>query len=130
MAVSKAVQAMNKARIEGNYLKAERALKTALKRGGVTKCDAYKLLVEMWEAQIAKAIEGNTESAKLIIERLDGKPKQQIDANVNVNHAFEQVLIEGRARIADKEQAEAINHQPSESVPISTEVVDPLTLRE
>jgi len=125
--VSKAVRAMNEARKNGPTLKAEQALKSALKKGGLTECGAYRLLVEMWEAAFVKALDGNIEAMKLVIERLDGKPKQQIDANVNVNHAFEQVLIEGRARVADRQlsieaqEAETIEHTvvQSETNPVS-----------
>lgn len=112
--VSKAVRAMNDARAKGNILKAEKALKTALAKGGMTECGAYVALVEMWQAALAKALDGNVEAMKLVIERLDGKPKQQIDANVNVNHAFEQVLIEGRARVAERDVA--IEHKIAESI--------------
>lgn len=34
----------------------------------------------IWEAQIKAALEGDQQAAKLIIETLDGKPKQQIEA--------------------------------------------------
>lgn len=80
-------------------LKGEQALRLALKRGGITECGAYRKLVEMWDTTIEKAIEGNLEAFKLVLDRLDGKPKQQIEANVNVNHAFEQALIAGRQRV-------------------------------
>ena len=118
--VSKAVKAMNEARKNGPTLKAEQALKSALKRGGLTECGAYVLLIDMWNAAIGKALEGNIEAMKLVIERLDGKPKQQIDANVNVNHAFDQVLIEGRARVADRidavEHAQALEHVAADTI--------------
>ena len=96
-------------------LRAELALKTALKKGGETECGAYKKMIAIWEKQIEKAIEGSTESAKLIIERLDGKPKQQIDQNVSVNVAFEQVLMQGRQR--------AIEQSPYQTLPEPTEEV-------
>lgn len=102
MTLSKAVKAMNEARRNGNALEAEKALRTALKKRGITKCGAYRAMMDIWNVQIEKALEGNTESAKLIIERLDGKPKQQVDQNVNVNVQFEQALIEGRQRVAER----------------------------
>lgn len=83
-------------------LKCEQALKSALKRGGITECGAYRMLLEAWNAQIQKALEGNTESMKLIVERLDGKPKQTIDQNVNVNVEFEQALMAGRQRALEQ----------------------------
>ena len=99
------------------HMKAEKALKATLKKGGLTECGAYIRMCEIWEGVIEKAISGHIPAAALVIERLDGKPKQQIDANVNVNHAFEQVLIEGRARIADTQQA--IQHADPDTLPIT-----------
>jgi len=110
------------------HLNAEKALRTALKRGGLTKCGAFIKLAELWEGQIEKAIAGSTAAAALVIERLDGKPKQQIDANVNVNHAFEQVLIEGRARIADSHARIADTHELIADTHQALENQDPDTL--
>jgi hypothetical protein len=40
--------------------------------------DRMSVLVEIWEKQIDQAIDGNHQSATMIVERLDGKPKQAI----------------------------------------------------
>lgn len=39
----------------------------------------FKALVDIWKAQLAKAIDGDTQSATLIIDRLDGKPRQSTE---------------------------------------------------
>ena len=95
-------------------LKAEYALRKALKDGGLTECGAYKLMVQAWNECIQKALDGNMEALKLLVERLDGKPKQQIEANVNVNHAFEQALIAGRQRVLSHNSVESLE-SPKES---------------
>lgn len=38
----------------------------------------YKALVDIWRVQITKAKDGDNQSANMIVERLDGKPKQAI----------------------------------------------------
>ena len=107
------------------HLKAEKALKAQLKKGGLTECGAYVKMMDIWSAVIDRACEGYVPAAQLVIERLDGKPKQQIDANINVNHAFEQALIEGRSRVIEQD---AISHQPSDPVPSCIDVQDTCAL--
>lgn len=40
--------------------------------------DKFSALVAIWDAQIEKAIAGDTPAATMIVDRLDGKPKQAI----------------------------------------------------
>jgi hypothetical protein len=47
---------------------------------------SYNTLVDMWDKQIDKALGGDNDSFKHIVERLDGKATQPIDATVSVNH--------------------------------------------
>jgi hypothetical protein len=112
------VEQMHIARRNGKpSLKAEQALKVALKRGGLTECGAYRLMVEAWDTCITKAVEGNLEAMKLLVERLDGKPKQQIDTNVNVNVQFEQILSAGRARaLSNTEQPLTIEAEEIQAI--------------
>ena len=97
-------------------LKAEYALRKALKDGGLTECGAYRLMVEAWNECIAKALDGNMEALKLLVERLDGKAKQTIDQNVNVSVAFEQLLSAGRARAIGKDEPQALEYKQSEQL--------------
>lgn len=115
--------AMIAARRKGKpALKAEYALRKALKDGGLTECGAYKLMVQAWNECIQKALDGNMEALKLLVERLDGKPKQQIEANVNVNHAFEQALIAGRQRVLSHSSAVIPdNSKESEIIDVTVE---------
>ena len=40
--------------------------------------EEYSVLVAMWDKQIEKALDGDGSSMNMIVERLDGKPKQAI----------------------------------------------------
>ena len=40
--------------------------------------DKMQCLVDIWTKQIDQALEGNTHSASMIIDRIDGKPKQAL----------------------------------------------------
>lgn len=65
----------------GSALVAKKALEHALlkhqdQEPEGDKASKFKALVEIWEKQIEKAIDGDTQSATMIIDRLDGKPKQ------------------------------------------------------
>lgn len=61
---------------------ARNALMKALERRstGITSDlpDKFSVLVEIWDAQITKAVEGDSQAATMIVDRLDGKPKQAI----------------------------------------------------
>ena len=104
------------------HLKAEKALKAKLKQGGITECGAYRKMMDIWGAVIDRALEGYIPAAQLIVERLDGKPKQQIEANVNVNHAFEQALIAGRQRVLSHNSVELPdNSKESEIIDVTVE---------
>jgi len=54
-----------------------------------SKVMGKQMLEAIWEAQIDRALQGERDSAQLIIERLDGKPKQELDAQVNGNIVLE-----------------------------------------
>lgn len=62
--------------------KALQALERAIEfRDGLKDMPAgkeYSVLVDMWCKQIDKALEGDNGSMTMIVERLDGKPKQAI----------------------------------------------------
>ena len=64
-------------------LPAKRALEQALEevQSGryVQRLESYQALVDIWKAQIKKAKEGDSQSATMIVDRLDGKPKQQTE---------------------------------------------------
>lgn len=61
---------------------ARRALLKAIERKSTGDTgplvDRMSVLVQIWEKQIDIALEGNQQSATMIVERLDGKPKQAI----------------------------------------------------
>ncbi len=66
----------------GSALIAKKALEHALldyqgEAPTGAKASKFTALVDIWKAQIAKAItDSDTQSANMIIDRLDGKPKQ------------------------------------------------------
>ena len=65
------------------------------------KVSSFKALVEIWETQIAKAVEGDNQSATMIIDRLDGRPKQQTEISGDLTvEAYELTETERSARIA------------------------------
>jgi hypothetical protein len=68
----------------GNALIAKKALEhSMLKYQGEEpkgeRVSKFNALVEIWDKQIEKAIDGDNNSAAMIIDRLDGKPKQQTE---------------------------------------------------
>jgi len=64
------------------------------------KVSAFKALVEIWEAQVGKAIDGDTQSATMIIDRLDGRPKQQTEISGDLTlENYELTETERSARI-------------------------------
>lgn len=48
------------------------------------KASGFKALVDIWKVQLAKALEGDNYSASMVIDRLDGKAKQQVEASLTV----------------------------------------------
>jgi len=65
------------------------------------KASKFKALVEIWSKQIEKAIDGDTQSATMIIDRLDGKPKQQTEISGDLTvESYELSETERSARIA------------------------------
>lgn len=56
---------------------AKQALERALELRSPT--ERYRALIDIWNKQIEQALEGNNDSARMIIERLDGKPAQAIE---------------------------------------------------
>ena len=68
----------------GNALIAKKALEHSLlkyqnEEPQGEKASKFNALVDIWDAQIAKAVDGDNYSATMIIDRLDGKPKQQTE---------------------------------------------------
>jgi hypothetical protein len=46
--------------------------------------ETYQALIDIWTKQIEQAaLDGNSKSAEMIIERLDGKPGQSIDQTIS-----------------------------------------------
>ncbi len=80
---------------------ARRALEVALGHEGkdVEVSTKIKTLVEIWNAQISKAREGDHQSASMIVDRLDGKAAQSIslDAHIDTDltvHTVERVIVD------------------------------------
>lgn len=40
--------------------------------------DRFSVLVDIWDAQIKKALDSDSQAATMIVDRLDGKPKQAV----------------------------------------------------
>ena len=71
----------------GNALVAKKALERVLaETSGITRKEA---LEEIWYQQITKAMAGDNDSAKFIVERLDGKATQVVDAKVDASLVVE-----------------------------------------
>lgn len=81
----------------GKALIARKALMDALAvRDGTAErkqgIESYNTLVDMWDKQIDKALEGDNDSFKHIVERLDGKAPQDFNIgnkdgeDFNVSH--------------------------------------------
>jgi len=66
---------------------ASQALSVALEHNGEhTKVSSkIKTLVEIWNAQIAKAKEGDHQAASMIVDRLEGKAAQSIAIDAKVD---------------------------------------------
>lgn len=90
----------------GNALIAKKALEHSLLKyqneaPTGEKASKFKALVEIWDAQIEKAVSGDPQSANMIIDRLDGKPKQQTEVSGTLEHeVYELSETERSARIA------------------------------
>ncbi len=70
-----------------NGRQARQALEVALGHGGedVKVSTKIKTLVEIWNAQIKKAKDGDNHSAAMIVDRMDGKPSQSIAIDAKVD---------------------------------------------
>lgn len=73
----------------GNALIARKALEHALldyqgEAPTGDKASTFKALVDIWKVQLTKALEGDNYSASMVIDRLDGKAKQQVEASLTV----------------------------------------------
>lgn len=66
---------------------------------------SYNTLVDMWDKQIDKALEGDNDSFKHIVERLDGKAPQDfnIGGGLQVDHKHWVIEVVNAAN-ADKPQ--------------------------
>lgn len=73
----------------GNAKVAKAALERALEAR--SRIERKDMLEAIWDAQITAALSGERDSAQLIIERLDGKPQQSIDAVVDASITIEVV---------------------------------------
>ena len=82
-------------------MQARRALEVALNHEGQDKpvASAMKTLVEIWNAQIGKAREGDHQAASMIVDRLDGKAAQslaitaEIETDLTITRV-ERVIVE------------------------------------
>lgn len=80
---------------------ARQALDVALGHGGedVPVSAKIKTLVDIWNAQIAKAREGDHQAASMIVDRLDGKAAQslaitaEIETDLTITRV-ERVIVE------------------------------------
>ena len=92
----------------GSALIAKKALEHALlDYQGETptgdKASTFLALVDIWKAQIAKAVtDSDTQSAAMIVDRLDGKAKQQTEITgtgggpVNIDFVVEFIVPEDK----------------------------------
>lgn len=87
-----------------NGRQARQALEVALGHGGedVKVSTKIKTLVEIWNAQIAKAREGDHQAASMIVDRIDGKAAQSIslDAHIDTDltiHTVERTIVDPKA---------------------------------
>ena len=80
---------------------ASQALQVALNHGGnaVEVSSKIKTLVEIWNAQIAKAKDGDHQAASMIVDRLEGKAAQslaiqaEIETDLTITRV-ERVIVE------------------------------------
>ena len=67
---------------------ATHALEMAVENGGkaVQVASGIQVLVDIWNVQVEKALEGDQQAANAIMDRLDGKPAQTValDADLRV----------------------------------------------
>lgn len=63
--------------------------------------DSFKALVDIWAVQIDKALDGDNQSATMIVDRLDGRPMQATEISGSIElEAYELNETERSARIA------------------------------
>lgn len=90
---------------------ARKALLAVLKKGEIcSKTQAYLRLMDCWNSMLDKAIDGDVQAMKLIVERLDGKVDDKPAINMNINVAFDEALQAGRMRAAEAARAVEGNH--------------------
>lgn len=83
----------------GNAKYAKRALEKALKRRDghdiPDGLDTFETVVDIWDVQIGNALAGDKGSAQMIVERLDGKPKQEVEQSNthDVTDEFKEFLL-------------------------------------
>ncbi len=88
----------------GSGRTAKQALEIALSHGGeeTPVSSKIKTLVEIWNAQISKAREGDHQAASMIVDRIDGKAAQSIslDAHIDTDltiHTVERTIVDPKA---------------------------------
>ena len=62
----------------------EKALKKASGHDVPEGREQFEVLVDIWQKQINNAMEGDKAAAQMIVERLDGKPKQEIEQDITI----------------------------------------------
>jgi len=77
-----------------NAKQAQRALERALElRSGIEPqypmVEKFSVLVAIWDAQIDMALEGDKQSASMIMDRLDGKPAIAVSGSIDHDHRHE-----------------------------------------
>jgi len=101
----------------GNSDQAKRALQRALairsgEKDPTEHVTEFQALVDIWDKQIDKALAGDikdvdNQSAQMIIDRLDGKPRQAVDTTLsnpdgsNMSISFNGVESDGRRKDTD-----------------------------
>lgn len=71
---------------------ATRALEKALAEESTgiegTYVAKFSALVDIWKAQIAKAKDGDAQAAAMIVDRMEGRPKQAVDIGSDPDKPF------------------------------------------
>ena len=73
---------------------ARRALEAVLaEQSGyqVASIERFEALKDVWRKQFEKATQGDNDSAKMIVDRLDGRPTQAVVADVDTSLTIEVV---------------------------------------
>lgn len=64
----------------------------------------YQALIDIWDKQIANALEGSQASANMIVERLEGKATQAVDIDAKLD-----VIARNASELTDDELAQVID---------------------